>query len=99
MMTVTINRDEMSLTAEGHCNAGPFGRDLVCAGASVLIDTYYASLQSRGLLREESWLDKGGAYIKAETEAPAGAYLDFCIMGLSMLGETFPDNIKVCLVG
>lgn len=98
MMQVIYNRDAHTLSAEGHCGGGPHGQDLVCAGASMLVDTLWCGLQGAGLLRSESKRGDGAAFIRAMKDPRAEAWMDFCAAGLRLLAESYPDCVAVTTV-
>lgn len=90
MIKIKISEDR--ITATGHAGAGPRGRDLVCAGVSVLLMTlaeYLAEVGAEGL---SITLDSGIGEVSARNHPAAFAQT---AAGLRLLEECYPACIKI----
>lgn len=104
MTTITVGRHGGCDTIEilGHANAGPFGKDLVCAGLSALACAMVTSLQreeAEGSLETLSTHIEPGILSVAVRAKPARrarvrGILDVCLTGFSMLAGTYPQNVR-----
>ena len=89
---IKITISEGRIAATGHAGAGPRGRDLVCAGVSVLLSTlaeYLAEVRARELTVK---LDPGDGEISASNHEEAFTLI---AAGLRLLEECYPACIKI----
>lgn len=77
------------LTLRGHAGWGRRGEDIVCAAVSILVETL-----ARSLPEEAAQLGEGFAEFRFAPGNPAAA---FALRGLSLLAESYPDNVKVSI--
>lgn len=88
-----VNKDEYSLTCEGHSGYAPFGRDIVCAGISTLTQTLIWHMEAvTDTYRSDI---KDGAlwcYGKGKEAVNASKVI---MTGLSMLQSQYPSNISI----
>lgn len=112
MTEVRMDWNRMRIEFKGHAEAGEYGRDLVCAAVSILVQTLARTLQraeQRGRTKfgadvQEKGPDKD--MIKALWADPAignrmeiKSYFRFCVNGMRLLAEEYPRNVKVTEVG
>ena len=97
MMQVTIDHGAGTVTAEGHCGYAPAGADIVCAGASTLLDTYAKCLAESGQLAEDSVVDTGYVFLRDES-CRSGSWLEFLVTGLQLLEEAYPYCVQVSII-
>lgn len=92
------------LQAAGHAGAAPKGRDLVCCGVSVLVQTLaqrVLDLYTEGLLQEfpETTLSPAGSCVAAkalpETVQLVEQAFAVILTGLRMLAEQYPQYITI----
>lgn len=75
------------LTLRGHAGCGPRGGDIVCAAVSILVETL-----ARSLPGEDVRLGEGFAKFRFAPGNPAAA---FALRGLSLLAESYPNNVNI----
>ena len=79
------------LTLRGHAGWGNRGADIVCAAVSILVETL-----ARSLPEGETQLGDGFAEFRFAPGNPAAA----CARrGLSLLAESYPENVQVSTDG
>lgn len=102
MTKVSITRGETvcAISMTGHAGHGNGGGDIVCAACSVLIQSLANTLHVLGL-RFDWKQGAGEAHIRfaagkkrhADLKA-RGAFAMACV-GLEMLAQAYPDNVKI----
>ncbi len=101
MIWVKIERDSMGrirgFEAKGHAQAGPRGKDIVCAAVSVLTDSVFLGLD-RHLKREMEWSAVSGDISVRLKEAPddlTEAILVTMVLGLTEIQKIYPDKLRI----
>ena len=94
--------DGLALSAEGHAEMAPYGRDVVCAGISALLFGYLAYLRERppdkvGELPHLAWVE-GEGVLQLETCGLGGADLQGWSVveaGIRLIAEAYPDCVRL----
>ncbi|MBR2335835.1 MAG: ribosomal-processing cysteine protease Prp [Clostridia bacterium] len=102
MIKVTYYRDDNRVIMEGHAGSAPIGQDLVCASASILIQTLALFVCNMAEARQTKCpivkLSEGHAFIdcKAPTRYKSVVTLAFDTIcaGFGLLAHDYPDNIS-----
>ena len=86
------------LEASGHAGYAPAGQDIVCAGASTLMQTLCALLAGEEGTRSGVWDEPDGPRLAVTAAAPQkplveGAF-EFAKAGFALLAERYPDNVR-----
>lgn len=102
MIRVEYDAPALRLWVEGHAQSGPPGQDLVCAAVSGLTVTLAEALrqmESQGRGAAELRIGSGSAFLafrpEAEHQKEARIRMETVFLGLRLLGEKFPRNMKV----
>lgn len=89
------------LKAEGHALFAPKGKDIVCAGVSVLVQALARAIVSRGIeievAKREDGIEIGfdaGKGGKAGDDFTAGS-VSMTLHGLMMMAESHPDHVDI----
>lgn len=92
---------QFRLTAEGHALFAPKGKDIVCAGVSVLVQSLARALVSHGVKLEIAKKDDGieigfvaGIGGRAGDDFTAGS-VSMTLHGLMMMAESHPDHVDI----
>lgn len=104
MISVLIDRDEISLAMDGHAGYADAGSDIVCAAASILVYTFASRLREitggDGLYAS---LAPGEARVKVDADwriaGECTAVLDTITAGFMLLADKYPDHVSVVLRG
>lgn len=94
MITVTRNKNGFSL--KGHAGYAPHGQDVVCAAVSTLLQAF--NLSVRELTTDEIKADMaaGNAVIQyGNLSAKGQLLLDSFFVGLKMIADEFPANVRI----
>ena len=86
------------LEASGHACYAPAGQDIVCAGASTLMQTLCALLAGEENAKSDAWDEPEGPRLAVVAAAPQKPWVEgafeFAKMGFALLAERYPDNIR-----
>lgn len=86
------------LEASGHAGYAPAGQDIVCAGASTLMQTLCALLAGEEGTKSGVWDEPDGPRLAVTAAAPQKPWVEgafeFAKAGFSLLAERYPDNIR-----
>ena len=86
------------LEASGHAGYAPAGQDIVCAGASTLIQTLCALLAGEEGTKSGAWDEPGGPRLAVTAAAPQKPWVEgafeFAKAGFALLAERYPDNLR-----
>lgn len=103
MTRICYDRAELSLTMEGHAEAGRAGGDLVCAALSALMMALERRLEERA--EQTLPVIRRGPGVFAvrcaaqENEALCRESFDTVAAGLAVLAENRPENVSLTLTG
>ena len=86
------------LEASGHAGYAPAGQDIVCAGASTLMQTLCALLAGEEGTKSGAWDEPDGPRLAVTAAAPQkpwgeGAF-EFAKAGFALLAERYPDHVR-----
>ena len=103
-ITVIENRDSMTvgIHAVGHAGYAEAGRDIVCAAASVLIQTFAKiceALREQGALAEITLLPGESSVQASLISREQYEYASVCLqtveVGLRMIAEVYPNHVQI----
>ena len=86
------------LEASGHAGYAPAGQDIVCAGASTLMQTLCALLAGEEGTRSGVWDEPDGPRLAVSVDAPCeewvrGAF-ELAKACFALLAERYPENVR-----
>lgn len=93
MIVVDVRKD--GVTVSGHAGYAESGKDIVCAGATALVQGLIRSIE--GLTRDQIQYDitPGRADIHFKNLSEAGRLLvDSFFLGICLIVDEFPEHIK-----
>ena len=86
------------LEASGHAGYAPAGQDIVCAGASTLMQTLCALLAGEEGTKSGAWDEPEGPRLAVTAAAPQKPWVEgafeFAKAGFALLAERYPDNVR-----
>ncbi len=93
---IEIIRTKSGIKILGHANYASYGKDIVCAGISTLTQTLIQSMEELTEDKIEYSMEPGRVQIKFWSLSDKGRCLiDSFFIGVSMIAETYPANVKV----
>ena len=84
-----------ALLLEGHAGAGPYGKDLVCCGASMLLGTLIVALKEQVAPWLRYFLGPGRGWVKCRPLKKAEGAFEVVLAGLRLLAETYPRFVRI----
>lgn len=86
------------LEASGHAGYAPAGQDIVCAGASTLMQTLCALLAGEEETKSGAWDEPDGPRLAVTAAAPQKPWVEgafeFAKAGFALLAERYPDHVR-----
>ena len=88
----------LRLEARGHAGYGPAGQDIVCAGASTLMQTLAYLLAGEENAHSDVWDEEDGPRLAVTAGAPRSPWVEgafaFAKAGFGLLAERYPDHVR-----
>lgn len=103
MIECILDPGRLAVRMRGHANTAPRGQDIVCAAASILIQTYAVTLAKFDELHTRyQFADGDGSVRFSGTPGPATInYATTCYRmlrdGLEMIRDGYPDKIQITI--
>lgn len=94
MIKASVRKDE--ITVSGHAYYAEAGKDIVCAGATALVQTLLSSLEALTEDKIEYDISPGRADIHCRNLSEAGMLLvDSFFIGICKIADEFPQYVKI----
>ena len=94
MIEVTVRKDGIIMS--GHANQAPHGKDIVCAGATALMQTLIQSIMSLTEDKIEYEISPGRVDIKyGNLSEKSKTLVDSFFIGICMIAEEFPEYVRI----
>lgn len=88
----------LRLKAQGHAGYAPAGQDIVCAGASTLMQTLAYLLAGEENAHSDVWDEEDGPRLAVTAGAPRSPWVEgafaFAKAGFALLAERYPDHVR-----
>lgn len=85
-----------SISVRGHAGFAPSGQDIVCAGVSTLVQTLIQSVEELTTDKIKYVISPGKVDIKFWCLSdPARALVDAFFIGVKLIADEYPDNVKL----
>ena len=88
----------LRLEAAGHAGYAPAGQDIVCAGASTLMQALVSLLAGEENASSDAWEEPGGPRLAVTASAPQQPWVEGAFelakAGFALLAERYPDNLR-----
>lgn len=93
---VIITKTSNGLTIKGHANYAAPGKDIVCAGVSVLAQTLIAAIEDLTADEIQYDIQPGTVNIKhGDLSKDAQLLINSFFIGVEMIANEYPDNVRV----
>lgn len=107
MIKVIYNRNQPSVSIEGHAGSAEAGHDLVCASVSILAYTLSSLLKSMDENKQVHNISidmaNGEALISCEPAEeyfhPVRLVFDTICTGFDLLAQEYPENVNFEMIG
>ena len=88
----------LRLEARGHAGYAPAGQDIVCAGASTLMQTLAYLLAGEENAHSDVWDEEEGPRLAVTAGTPRSPWVEgafaFAKAGFALLAERYPDHVR-----
>ena len=88
----------LRLEAAGHAGYAPAGQDIVCAGASTLMQALVYLLAGEENAHSDAWDEPDGPRLAVAAQAPVAPWVqgafELAKAGFTLLAERYPDNLR-----
>ena len=88
----------LRLEAAGHAGYAPAGQDIVCAGASTLMQALVYLLAEEENAHSDAWDEPDGPRLAVAAQAPVAPWVqgafELAKAGFTLLAERYPDNLR-----
>ena len=88
----------LRLEAAGHAGYAPAGQDIVCAGASTLMQSLVSVLAGLETAKSDAWDEPEGPRLAVTASAPLEAWVEGAFelakAGFALLAERYPDHLR-----
>lgn len=99
----TVEDNLHTLTVHGHANYDEFGRDIVCAGASALVQALIGWIENHPYDVEADCISldetNGEVIIACRGESDTAAAFNLVAIGLEQLTYSYPDHVHIDIIG
>ena len=101
MTRITYDPQQMMIKAEGHAGYAEYGKDIVCAGVSALMQTLRPALLERGIRNTMYMITTGESRmeVKAEPECEERytclVVFETVLAGLKEIARAYPDYVLI----
>ena len=91
-------QEAATLEAAGDAGYAPAGQDIVCAGASTLMQALVYLLAGEESARSDAWDEPEGPRLAVAAQAPVAPWVqgafELAKAGFTLLAERYPDNLR-----
>ncbi len=96
-----VDENSHSLTVLGHANYDEYGRDIVCAGISALVQALIGWLEENYYKASFVSVDpkEGEVIISAEGGEELAAVFYMASIGLNQIADSYPDHMQIDIIG
>ena len=99
--TYTVNENTHTLTVIGHANYAEYGKDIVCAGVSSLVQALIGWIEENSWKAESVSVDpkEGEVIISCEGGEDVAAVFYMASIGLEQIADCYPDYVQIDIIG
>jgi uncharacterized protein YsxB (DUF464 family) len=97
----TVEEKVHTLVVLGHANYGEYGKDIVCAGVSALVQALIGWLELNAWKIECISVDPkdGEVIICCEGDEDMAAVFYMTAIGLDQIANSYPDHVQIDIIG
>lgn len=97
----TVDDNTHTLVVLGHANYDEYGRDIVCAGVSALVQALIGWIEENHYKAECISIDPkiGEVIISCEGGEDIAAIFYMTSIGLMQIADSYPDHVQIDIIG
>jgi uncharacterized protein YsxB (DUF464 family) len=93
---ITVTKTNDSISVKGHAGYADQGKDIVCAGVSVLAQTLVYSLEELTEDKIDCSMQSGDIFIKFWTlSGQAQLLVESFLLGIQSIADAYPENVTL----
>ena len=99
--TYTVNDDLHTLTVLGHANYAEYGKDIVCAGVSSIVQALIGWLEENHYKSSFISVDlkDGEIIVSCEGGEEIAAVFNMASIGLEQIANCYSDHVQIDFIG
>ena len=96
-----VEEDTHTLTVLGHANYDEYGKDIVCAGVSALVQALIGWIEENIYKANCISIDptSGEVIVCCEGKEELAAVFHMTAIGLEQLAYSYPDHVQIDIIG
>ena len=97
----TIDDNAHTLEVAGHANYAEYGKDIVCAGVSSLVQALIGWLEENYDKADGIRVDahEGRVVVSCEGGEDVSAVFNMTYIGLAQIADSYPDHVEIDVIG
>lgn len=97
----TVEDNKHTLCVIGHANYDEYGKDIVCAGVSALVQALISCIEERYYMGECISIDStaGEVIVSCEGGDDVAAVFYMTACGLRQIADSYPDHVQIDIIG
>ena len=97
----TVEDNKHTLVVIGHANYDEYGKDIVCAGVSALVQALIGCIEERYYTAECISIDpkQGEVIVSCEGGDDISAVFYMTAVGLRQIADSYPDHVQIEIIG
>lgn len=97
----TIDENTHTLVVLGHANYAEYGKDIVCAGVSALVQALIGWIEENHYRAECISVDphEGKVIISCEGGEDIASVFYMASIGLMQIADSYPDHVQIDIIG
>ena len=97
----TLEENTHTLKIAGHANYDEYGKDIVCAGVSSLVQALMGWLEENYHKAETIRVDRdeGEIIISCDGGEEVAAVFNMVSLGLEQIADAYPDHVEIDIIG
>lgn len=97
----TVDENTHTLVVLGHANYAEYGKDIVCAGVSTLVQALIGWCEENYQVVNCISIDSqsGEVIISCEGGEDVAALFSMVTIGLEQLADSYPDHVQINIIG
>ena len=99
--TYTVEDSKHTLVVKGHANYDEYGKDIVCAGISALVQALIRWIEENYYKGEFISIDAkaGEVIVSCEGGDDISAVFNMTAIGLTQIADSYPSHVQIDIIG
>ncbi len=98
-VTYIVDNSKHILFLKGHAGYGEYGKDIVCAGISAIVQALIGWGEKHPNTVEYINISEGDVTISCVNRNDVKAVFDMAVTGIAGIANTYPENVIINILG